>query len=145
MFPWIDLVATLGGLVAAPTFDFLKKKFIKTENDTPERTMGSLASTKPEVLPEYVKALSAYFESQIKYFNRDVCGEVSLGIRNFRAVIRPITVVGSLGILATIAVAVIFWDYIPPAGESADVLAGVRISCEANVSSWMGSRFSLKN
>lgn len=144
MFPWIDLIATLGGLIVAPTYDFIKKKFIKEENDTPERTMGSLASTKPEVLPEYIKALSDYFKSQTDYFNRDVCGEVDLWVRDARAIIRPITVVGSLFILGVIAVSVIFFDYVPT-GDSEIVLAGVRVSCEANVSSWMGSRFSLKN
>ena len=124
----LDLIATVGGLVVPPAFDFIKKKFIKEENDTPERTIGSLATTKPEVLPEYVNSLATWYKAQVEWFNRDVIGTPSQWIVNLRAAIMPVTVVVCLVMLALSIEGVIMLQ------------EGVRLFCETSVSSWMGSR-----
>uniref|UniRef100_A0A6M3XV56 Uncharacterized protein n=1 Tax=viral metagenome TaxID=1070528 RepID=A0A6M3XV56_9ZZZZ len=141
MFPIIDLIATLGGLVAAPAYDFIKKKFLKPEVDTPESTIGTLATTKPESLEGYVKSLSEYTKSKIDFFNRDVIGQCSQWVVNLRASIRPIVVIMSLLTLIGMAVIVALDVDVKP--ELLENLTGIRISCEAIVSSWMGDRFSI--
>lgn len=128
MFPLIDAVVSLGGLLLPPVFDFVKKKFIKTENDTPERTLGNLATTKPEVLAPYTEALAKLNDSQVSFFNRDVVGTPSLWVVNLRASIRPIVVVVGLVMLITEQ----FYQL--------PIDSGSRLFLEAVVSSWMGSR-----
>ena len=64
----LDVAVSLAGLIVPGVFDFIKKKFIKSESDTPERTMSSLATTKPEVLPEYTKALASLMQAQTLLF-----------------------------------------------------------------------------
>jgi hypothetical protein len=143
MFPLIDLVATVGSLVAAPLFDFIKKKFIPSENDTPERTMGTLATTKPEVLGDYVKGMASLLDSQVKYFNRDVVGEASRWVINLRAAIRPIGV--TLAFLTLIIMAVLtLTNTTEFSAEATELLTGIRVTCEVMVSSWFGHRISLK-
>jgi len=88
----IDAVMSLGGLVIPPVFDFIKKKFIP-DSDTPEATLSTLATTKPDVIEGYVEAQAKLLEAQAKYFNRDVIGRISLWVRNLRASIRPVFVV----------------------------------------------------
>lgn len=95
----LALVGTLGGMVFPSIVDFVKKKFIPAANDTPERTMGTLATTKPEVLAPYVTALGTYLEAQTKYFNRDVVGTPSVWVINLRAAIRPVAVIASFLII----------------------------------------------
>lgn len=73
----IEIIATLGGMVLPPAVDFLKKKFLKPSSDTPEATMSALATTNPEVLPQYMTAMSGWLEAQTKYFNRDVVALVA--------------------------------------------------------------------
>ena len=141
MFPIIDLIATLGGLVAAPAYDFIKKKFLTPEVDTPEATIGTLATTKPEALGEYINALVAHIKAKIDYFNRDVIGQCSQWVVNLRASIRPIVVILSVATLIGMVVMVVFEVTLSP--ELVDNLTGIRVSCEAIVSSWMGDRFSI--
>lgn len=124
----LDAAVSLGGLVAPPLFDFLKKKFVKAENDTPERTIGSLAVTKPEVLPDYIRALGEWSKAKVEWFNRDVIGAPSQWIVDLRAAIRPVTVVACLLILGM--------AYF----NSLALEPGIRLFCEASVASWMGSR-----
>ena len=91
MFPgMIELIAMIGGLVIPPAFDFIRKKFIKSENDTPERTAGTLATTKPEVLPGYVDGIAKLKDAETRFFNRDVSGVPSQWVINLRAAIRPV-------------------------------------------------------
>lgn len=138
----LDLIATLGSLIIPPAFDFIKKKFVKGENDTPERTMGSLATTNPDILPQYVKSMSEFYTAKISFFNRDVIGQPSQWVVNLRAVIRPITVIFSGGVLGMMA-GYCLWtgDYGVLSGN--DMLTGIRVSCESNISAWIGNRFSL--
>lgn len=129
----IDALLALGGLVLPPVFDFVKKKFIKTENDSPERTIGSLAVTKPEVLPAYVEALAKTMAEKTKWFNRDVIdGKVSGWVADWRASIRPALVTVSL-IHWTISV---IWN-IP-------IENSIKLCQILLVSEWCGERLVLK-
>lgn len=126
----IDAGVSLGSMALAPVFDFLKKKFIKREEDTPERTLGALATTKPEVMPQYMEALVEHLKAKKDWFNRDVIGVPSSWVVDLRAAIRPITVVGCLVLL--------FCDSAGWFGMELD--RSTFIFCEANVSNWFGSR-----
>jgi hypothetical protein len=130
MFPVIDLIATVGGLVVPPVFDFIKKKFIKEENDTVERTIGSLATTKPEVLPEYINALTGAKKAEVEFFNRDVVGTPSAWVIDLRASIRPATV--ALGIVSLCLMAML--------PERINIPPDIRYFLEVNISSWFGSK-----
>ena len=143
MFPLVDIIASVGGLIFPPAFDFLKKRYIKSENDTPERTMGSLAMTKPEVLPEYVKALAVLKDSEVKFFNRDVIGAASQWVVDLRASIRPIGVGCAFAILVWIAYLSVT-KHIDNSGLDVATLTGIRVSCEVIISSWFGDRITLK-
>lgn len=130
MLPVIDLIASVGGLVVPPLFDFIKKKFIKEENDNVERTIGSLATTKPEVLPEYINALTGAKKAEVEFFNRDVVGTPSPWVIDLRASIRPATV--GLGILMIALTAIL--------PERVDIPPDIRYFLEVNISSWFGSK-----
>lgn len=129
----LDLIATIGGLIVPPAFNFLKKKFVKTENDTPERTIGDLATTSPETVAPYVQALSTLLDAKTKFFNRDVIGSPSQWVVDLRAVIRPVGVITAFLILGYMVVT-------SPA--ETPVILGVRCSCEALVTSWFGDRIT---
>lgn len=134
-----DIIASLGGLIIPPVFSFIKKKFIKSENDTPERTIGDLATTKPEVVPDYVQALSTLLDAKVKFFNRDVIGSPSQWVVDLRAAIRPIGVVISFAILSYMVYAAL--TGVPMSAN--DTWVGVRLSCECMITSWFGSRFTI--
>lgn len=128
----LDAIISLGGLIVPPVFDFIKKKFIKSGDDTPERTMATLATTKPESLPAYVMALANYIKAQVEFFNRDVVGELPKWVCAVRAAIRPcIVIVG----LAHLILHGMF-------GDRMVLDAGVRYFYEANISSWCGARLT---
>jgi hypothetical protein len=93
------LISTLGGMVLPPVIDFIKKKFIPAENDTPERTLATLATTNPDVMPKYLESLSLYLKAQGDFFNRDVVGTPSFWVIDLRAAIRPIAVVFAFSLL----------------------------------------------
>ena len=124
----IDLIATLAGMIIPPAYDFIKKKFVKESNDTPERTMGSLATTKPEVLPAYIAALSTFYESQVKFFNRDIAGTPSQWIIDLRSAIRPLVVVASVVVFAG------SWAF------GVELHEGIRLPLASYVGAWMTSR-----
>jgi hypothetical protein len=126
----LDAVVSLGGLIAPPLFDFVKKKFIKSENDTPERTIGTLATTNPEAVPGYVSALAEHLKAKTQFFNRDVIGQPSQWVIDLRASIRPITVAAGLFYFGLC----LFVDEV-----KAD--PSVKVFLEVNISSWFGSRF----
>jgi hypothetical protein len=129
----IDAVVSLASLIVPGLFDFAKKKFIKSENDTPERTMGSLATTKPEVLPAYTEALAKLYAAEVDYYNRDVVGTPGRWVTNLRAVIRPITVIAGLTYLGAG-----LWDLF--------VLdRGAQLFFESVISSWFGSKVTTES
>jgi len=93
----LEIVSTLAGLIIPAAFDFIKKKFIPSENDTPERTISTLAvSGKCENIPSIVDAYAKLYEAKTKFFNRDVIGNPSQFVVDLRAIIRPLTVAISL-------------------------------------------------
>jgi len=147
MFPYIDLIATLGGLIVSPLFDFIKKKFIPGANDTPERTISTLATTSPEALEGYTKGLADYLDAQVDYFNRDVIGEVSKWVRDLRAAIRPIGVCIAFVILAWMAYLYITGEITRLIGITGaeETLTGIRLSCEIVITSWFGHRITIKD
>ena len=126
----LDALVTLGSLIIPPAFDFIKKKFIKGD-DTPEATLNTLATTKPEVIPEYIKANSMLLDAQVKFFNRDVIGMPHQWVVDLRAAIRPIVVIIALGIiLVDLLILKITLD------------EGIRLFFESVICSWFGSRIS---
>lgn len=124
----LDAIASLGGLIVPPIFDFVKKKFLK-KDDTAEATLSSLAVTKPEIMPAYVEANAKLLDSQINFFNRDVIGVPSCWIIDLRAAIRPTFIV--------LAMIIIFVDLLM---IKVDLPDGIRTFFEAIISSWFGSR-----
>jgi len=123
----IDAILALGGLVIPPVFDFIKKKFVKG-GDTAQATAATLATTKPETLPEYMKSMAGLTEADIKWFNRDVIGMPSQWVIDLRSCIRPLSVVIGFILLAL--------DMLDPGILD----AGTRGSIIVNNSSWFGSR-----
>jgi hypothetical protein len=130
--PIIDIIAAIGGLIIPPAVDFIKKKFISGEADTPERTAAALATTKPEVLPQFMAAVTGMKETDIKFFNRDVIGTPSKWVVDLRAAIRPLVVCCALACLATEALG------------HMDLNEGTRVTFEVLCSSWFGSRITLR-
>jgi len=133
-----DIIASIGGLIIPPAFSFIKKKFIKSENDTPERTIGDLATTKPEVVPGYVQALATLLDAKVKFFNRDVIGSPSQWVVDLRAAIRPIGVVLSFVLLGYMV-----YEAQTAVELATETWTGVRLSCECMITSWFGSRFTI--
>ena len=137
----IDAVIAIGGLLIPPAVDFIKKKFLPKGADSPEATMSTLATTKPDTLGPYVESLSKYLDAQTKFFNRDVSGCPSQWVVNLRAAIRPCGVIAAFMILSGMLIATSNgWV---PAQENVETIAGVRFSCEAIISSWFGDRLSI--
>lgn len=132
MVPILDLIAVLGGIVIPPAFDFLKKRFVRSERDTPEATISALATTKPEALSGYIDAIARLRAAEKEFFNRDIVGETSRWVNNLRAAIRPAGVVVSFLILWGIAAGWI------------DNQDGVRLSAEGVISTWFGSRVAIR-
>jgi len=123
----IDAILALGGLIIPPAFDFIKKKFVKG-GDTAQATANTLATTKPEVLPEYLRAMAGLTEADVKWFNRDVIGVPSQWVVDLRSCIRPISVVIGFALLAADMSSVLTLD------------PGTRGSIIVNNASWFGSR-----
>lgn len=137
----VDAIIALAGLAIPPVVDFVKKKFLKKEQDTPEATLSTLATTKPDVLPLYLTAQTGYMEATIKFFNRDVCGTPSQWVVNLRAAIRPSGVVIAFITLIILCVMALSGCTVKP--EMAGTIDGVRYSCELIVSSWFGDRIAM--
>lgn len=123
----IDAILAIGGLIIPPAFDFIKKKFVKG-GDTSQATANTLATTKPEVLPEYLKAMGALTDADVRWFNRDVIGDPSQWVVDIRACIRPLSVIIGFVLLALDMSAALTLD------------PGTRGSIIVNNSSWFGSR-----
>lgn len=126
----LDLIAAVGGLIVPPVFDFIKKKFIKGEQDTPEATISTLATTKPETLPAYVAGLVELTRAKIAEFNQDVIGTPSVWVIDLRAAIRPIATALAVGALICDGMA---W---------LELNQGVRYTFEVLAGSWYGSKLT---
>lgn len=136
----IEAILALLGLVIPPAFDFIKKKFLTPETDTPEATMSTLATTKPEVMGEYLKGQAGLLEAKTKYFNRDICGVPTQWVIDLRAAIRPVGVIVSFFILAVM----VYWAFTGKTFtvETKSVIDGTRYACVVIISSWFGDRLS---
>jgi len=141
----LDLIATLGGLVVPPAFDFIKRKFTKSEVKTEEQTVSELATVSPEALPAYLDAMIRMKESAVKFFNRDVIGTVSQWVVDLRAAIRPIGVACAFILLGVIGVLTLTgsMDGFTDVPGAVDTIAGIRLSCETMIASWFGHRFTI--
>ena len=136
----LDAIISIGSLLIPPVVDFVKKKFLKPGQDTPEATMSTLATTKPEVLPGYVTAITGYLSAQVSYFNRDVSGTPSQWVINLRAAIRPIATAGA-GLTMVVLVFMALNGYKPEPSMSTTI-DGIRYTCETILASWFGDRLS---
>lgn len=123
-----DVVASALGFIIPPAFDFIKKKFLKPSSDTPEATLSTLATTKPDVMPAFIEAHAKLKESETKYFNRDVIGEPSFWVVDLRAAIRPTFTVVSL--LLMFCATGFHWQ----------IDQSIQCLMEITISSWFGSR-----
>lgn len=130
--PIVDAIVSIGGLVAPPLFDFVKKKFIGPDRDTPTATLSTLATTKPEIMPQYMESVVHHLEAQVKFFNRDVIGSPRQWVVDLRASIRPTAVLLGFLLLGLDAALTTF-----------DLDPGVRYFIEANTSSWFGHRLTM--
>ena len=140
----VDAAVALFSLVFPPIVDFVKKKFLGKGQDTPEATLSTLATTKPEVMPQFVQAQASLLDAQTKYFNRDVCGIPAQWCVTLRASIRPIAVVIAFVVLVTMAVLSITSEHLNDVDGSIDkMLTVIRYSCEVILSSWFGDRLTL--
>ena len=136
----IEAILALVSLVIPPAFDFVKKKFLTPTQDTPEATMSTLATTKPEVMKDYLMGQAGLLEAKTKYFNRDVCGVPSQWVVNLRASIRPIGVVLAFVILSVMSYMALTEFTVTP--DVKPITDGVRYACIVIVSSWFGDRLS---
>lgn len=121
---WLSLASLLGNVALPPIINLAKSLFgIK---DTPENTLSTLATSKPEVLPQYVESQAKLTESQVKYFQRDVTGTPSQWVIDMRAAIRPSSVVLAFGLLFAS-----LFTIIPEP---------VLITCNGVIGNWIGSK-----
>lgn len=137
----LDALIAIGSLLLPPVVDFVKKKWLKKDQDSPEATMSTLATTKPDVLPGYVTAITEWLKAQTGFFNRDVTGTPSQWVVDLRAVIRPLGTVGA-GVVLAVMVLAALGGYKPDPSMN-ETLTGVRYSCEVIVSSWFGDRIRI--
>jgi len=91
----LDAILAVGSLIIPSVIDIIKKKWLPKGSDTPEATMSTLATTKPETLPAYVEALTGWMKAQTDFFNRDVVGTPSQWVIDLRAAIRPLGTIGA--------------------------------------------------
>jgi len=121
-------ILTLSSVLVPPLFDFVKKKFLKPNQDSPEATLSTLATTKPDIMPAFIEAQAKLLKAQTEYFNRDVIGTPSLWVINMRASIRPLFV--CVSVPARICSWIFSWHIDPQFCYLMDVCIG----------SWFGSR-----
>ena len=136
----VDAIIALVSLLAPPVIDLAKKLFVKGGKDTPEATLSTLATTKPEVLAAYVTAQANLLKSQTEFFNRDVTGSPAPWVCTLRASIRPIGTIASIVILFIMGM-LSFSGYTFPK-ELETTVDGLRYTCEAITSSWFGTRIT---
>lgn len=125
----LEVIVPLVGMLAPPVVDFFKKKFIKRSDDTIEATAGTLATTAPDRLPEYISSMVSLIKARIEGKNWDVVGTPSQIIIDIRAGIRPVTVIVSLLILAV--------DH----SLSLNLDPPTRTALLTNISNWFGTRW----
>jgi hypothetical protein len=133
----VDAIIALVSLLAPPAIDLVKKLFVKPGKDTPEATLSTLATTKPEVISAYILAQATLLEAQAKYFNRDVTGIPAPWVCTLRASIRPFGTLAALGILFVLGILSFSGHTFPKELET--TVDGLRYTCEAVAASWFGT------
>jgi len=124
----LDALASIAGLIVPPVFDFIKRKFIKTDTATPQATLSALAEIKPEIMAQYVEAQAKLIESEVKYYNRDAAQTMSIWVSDLRACIRPVFTILSVGLVI----------YSTITGCVVD--ASFKALMDLTIASWFGSR-----
>jgi hypothetical protein len=128
MFPGLlEAITTLGGMVIPPVIDLFRKKVIGRESETPEATLATLATSKPDVIPAYVDALAKLEEARTKHFQRDIVGNASRWVTDLRAAIRPV-----ITVMALVALIVGYFGYF-------DIDVATRATFCGIVGSWFGT------
>ena len=128
----LEAITTLGGLVLPPVIDLVRKKVIGRADDTPEATLTSLATTKPEVIPDYIEALAKLTAAQTLVFQRDIVGNTSQWVTDLRAAIRP-----GITVFALAALIVGYFGHY-------NLDEGTRATLCFVVSSWFGTSSSFQ-
>ncbi len=126
---WMGLVTLIGNVIIPPVFNLVKGWLSKGKADTPEQTMSNLATTKPDVLAAYVKALADNRDSETRFFNRDVTGTPSTWVINLRACIRPLATIVSFGVLIAS-----FFRPVDPA---------TFVTCNGVIGNWLGTKIEI--
>lgn len=124
----VEAVLAIAGALVPPVANFVNKKWLKKDSDTTEATANTLATTSPEILPSYLQSMSGWYDTLIRYFNRDVIGTPRQWVIDLRAAIRPAAVVLSVLIIAI------------DAPLSLGLTPETRGAMLANISSWFSSR-----
>ena len=128
----LEAIVSIGGFVFPSVIDLVKKVVVGKEKDTVEATLSTLATTKPEVLPNYIKAVADNRDSETRWFNRDIAGVPSQVIIDIRGGIRPAATIFAL-------IGLIIEGF---GGVTLD--AGTRATFCGLVSSWFGDRVTTK-
>lgn len=121
-------ITSILGLVFPPVFDFVKKKFLKSNDDSPEETLNTLAVSKPELMQNYIESISSLFDAKTRFFNRDVVGALPMWVSALRACIRPISVIVSMGL------------FIASWATEIEIPDSIASFMALNISSWFGDR-----
>ncbi len=124
----LDIIASVAGLIIPPAADFIKKKFLKSTADTPQATLSSLATTKPEVMPLYIEAQAKLIDAEVRLYNRDITQTVSTWVADLRGSIRPMFTVVSI-VLMFVSTAY-HWQ----------IDQSIQSLMEITIASWFGSR-----
>ncbi|EGY24578.1 hypothetical protein [Nitratidesulfovibrio sp. 1201_IL3209] len=127
----LEAITTVGGMILPPVVDLVRKKVLGKDDDSPERTLATLATTKPEVMADYVRATAESQRAQAEFFNRDVSGTPSQWVVDLRAAIRPAVTVAAVVVLAV-------GYFLPDAIDE-----GTRVTFCGIAGSWFGDRISI--
>lgn len=128
-----DAIVSLGSIIFPPVWDLVRKKVLGRDDDSSEATLSTLARTKPEIMADYVKAMAAMKEAEVKAFQADISGSPAQWVVTVRAAIRPIGT--ALALLALILC--------PFCGI--ELTETTRYTLQGVVGIWFGTQISLGN
>jgi hypothetical protein len=131
----IEAITGILGTVLPPAFKLVKGIFGRKSNQSPTEALDDIATTKPEILPQYVEALAKVGEMELRYFSRDVTQPLTQWVADLRAAIRPSAVVISFVLLLI--------DGIAKAGWGTHAFDdGTRAAYTGYIGTWIGDRIS---
>ena len=129
----LDIAVAVGSMIFPPVFDLIRRKVLGKDDGSPEATLTSLALNKPDVMPDYVKALADLENARTASFSRDVIGTPAKWLVTTRAAIRPI---GTIMALSALIISCLGQR---PLEEP------IRLTLEAIVGSWFGTRITVSS